>query len=116
VRLDLVERFAALERRSTALDLGGAGFPLRTRREVEVGLSGGWIWTGIPDDARESGPFGEFLMTVRPEGGTLRVTVDLAISVVRVAPVDYVEFRGFLARVDAALSRRTLAVRRFPVR
>lgn len=114
VRFDLVERFAPLERRRTDLELSVAGFPVRWRRDVRIAPTAGWVWSEVPAEVREVGAFGRFSLAARDEGGTLRVSVELAIDRMRVAAAEYREFRAFLARIDAALAAPAAAVRRNP--
>jgi hypothetical protein len=114
VRFDLVERFAPLERRATDLELSAAGFPARWHRDVQISPTAGWVWSELPAEVRDVSAFGSFSLTLRDEGGTLHVSVDLAIDRLRVRAVEYREFRAFLARIDAALAGPAAAVRRNP--
>jgi tetratricopeptide (TPR) repeat protein len=114
VRFDLVERFASSERRESDVELSAAGFPVHWRRDVQIGLTGNWVWDRLPADARLTEEFGTFSLAVRVEGGMLHVAVDLTIPRLRIVVREFGAFRAFLERVDGVLAQHATAVRREP--
>lgn len=73
-------------------------------------LPPGYVPDALPPDFEERSPFGRAKLTAAVEDGRLIVRGEVALETARITPKEYPAFRGWLAKVDQAFSRK-LSVR-----
>ncbi|HSC87388.1 MAG TPA: DUF3857 domain-containing protein [Polyangiaceae bacterium] len=101
----LTPQFASLSRRTQ--DVVVTGFSTR-REETEVELPAGYEVEASPPNVERTTRFGSFGVVYEKQGRKVTVKSHLSLTVDRVRPDDYQEFRKFCAEADQALSHRLL--------
>jgi hypothetical protein len=99
----LTVQYASLPERKLDVDIGAFATLEET---VTVQLPPGYSVLGAPTPQTTSSPFGSYSVTVNVEGGKVVVQSRLALSVSRVSPARYAEFRRFCQAADAAFEPR----------
>jgi transglutaminase-like putative cysteine protease len=99
----LAPLYASLPRRRLDVDLGAVA-ALEERHEIV--LPPGFEVKSAPPNAKLSGPFGELSVAVVQEPGKVIIDAAVALSVARVSPERYAEFRKFCQAADAAFEPR----------
>jgi cellulose synthase operon protein C len=98
------QAFAALPSRKFDLVLSD---PWKSTSHVEVTLPPGYELEALPENVGEETPFGRYSVKHQKVDGKLVTDGEVEFTTSRVKASDYVAFRGFLQRVDQALSRKT---------
>jgi len=101
----LTSQYASLSRREQDVMLTG----FSTREEsIEVSLPQGLRVEASPPNVEKTTRFGSFSIQFEERGRKVFVKSRLALTVDRVKPADYAEFRKFCVEADQALSHRLL--------
>jgi hypothetical protein len=95
--------YASLPRRRLEVDIGA--FP-SLDETYEVSLPPGYEVLSAPAAAHAETPFGSYAVEVVREPGKVVVVSRLSLSVSRVSPERYEEFRRFCQAADAAFEAR----------
>lgn len=99
----LTARYAPLSARTQDVKISG----FSTRKEtVTVRLPAGAKVEALPPDSTHKSKFGSYEVKVEQKGQTVTVTSSLALSIDRVTPKDYADFRKFCVSADQALGHR----------
>ncbi len=101
----LTSQYASLSRRQQDVMLNG--FSTR-EEEIELTLPAGYNVDAAPPVANQTTRFGSFRIEYEERGRKVIVKSRLSLSVDRVKPADYADFRKFCADADQALSHRLL--------
>jgi tetratricopeptide (TPR) repeat protein/transglutaminase-like putative cysteine protease len=107
----LAPLYASLPQRRLDVDLGA--LPALEERH-EIVLPPGFEVKSAPPNAKLSSPFGELSLEVVQEASKVIVDAELAVSVSRVSPERYPEFRKFCQAADAAFEPRLVLGARAP--
>lgn len=99
----LTPEYASLSsRKQDVVILGFSG----RRERVVVDVPAGLRVESLPPSAQAKSRFGEYSVSAKVEGNTVVVESFVSLSVTRVAPSDYPEFRKFCLEADQAQNHR----------
>lgn len=101
--VNLLESAASVSSRKTDLVIGALS---TSKEERTIRLPAGAKVIRAPEDAKVESPFGSAVLTIKQENGRLVATSQLALTRSRITPSEYVAFREFCQKVDAALGQK----------
>ena len=99
----LVPQYASLPRRQLEVDLGALP---AVEEQYEIALPPGYEVRSLPPSVKGTSPFGSYSLEARQDAGKVIIESRLALSLSRVRPEQYVEFRKFCQAADAAFEPR----------